>query len=62
MVDPMPELPRAKRLGAEFRELGGKGFAAQPDKIAALINIDIHRLTSQALSINARAFEKPASE
>ena len=34
MIDPVPQLARAKRLGAEFRHLGGECVAAEPDEIA----------------------------
>src|SRR5438105_8084280 len=35
VVDPVPKLARAKRLGAELRHLGGERRTAQPDEVAA---------------------------
>ena len=35
MIDPVPQLPRAERFGAERGHLGGKRGAAEPDEIAA---------------------------
>ena len=34
-IDPVPELARAERFGAEFGHFGGERLAAQSDKIAA---------------------------
>jgi hypothetical protein len=35
MVDPVPQLARAKRFGAKGRHLGRQGVAAEPDQMAA---------------------------
>src|SRR5437762_14211040 len=34
-INPVPELSRAKRFGAEFGHFGGERLAAQPEKVAA---------------------------
>ncbi len=75
-IDPVPELARAERFSAEFGHFGGERLAAQPDEVAArrfgyglgrhasphMGSRAAQRFTSQALSISASAWAKPASE
>src|SRR6516162_2649082 len=76
MIDPVPKLPSAERFGAKLRHLGGKRRAAKPDEVASrrfgqsLLGRHgspiygcraAQRLTSQARSMSASAWAKPAS-